>query len=413
MKSGKLTYLVLLGLGLGVLVGLTGHALIHDQGQLAAVSTWLDLVTTTFLRAIKMLIAPLVLSTLLGGIARAAGTGTLGRMAAQALAWFFTASVIALLIGLAVVVMWHPGVGLHLNAQATGEALASVARPSFAKFAENLLPNSLLDAMARNEILQVVMFTLVAGAALAQLKDRGADLVRLSDAVSELMLKMAMLIMSTAPVAVFAALASVLIKRGPAVVATFASYVGGIYLALALLWCVLIAAGAVVLGVRTQFRLLRAIREPALLAFATTSSESAYPVLLARLEEFGVASRVASFVLPLGYSFNLVGSMCYGVFAAIFLTQAYDVHLGSGQIVQLLLLLFLTSKGIANVPRASLLVVATVLPYFGVPQTGILLVLGVDAFVDMGRTCTNTVATAIAAASVAKWEKALQVPERC
>jgi Na+/H+-dicarboxylate symporter len=412
MKSGRLTLFVFLGLCLGALVGLTGHALIADAATLAGIGSGLDLITALFLRAIKMLIAPLVLTTLLGGIARAAASGSLGRIALRALAWFLCASIAALFIGLAVVETLKPGVGMHLTASAAGASpLTSVAPPTFSGFVEHLLPTSILDAMARNEVLQIVMFSLVAGIALARMGEAGEELLHITEATSNLILKMASYVMMAAPIAVFSALASVLLRHGIGIVGTFASYVGEIYLALALLWVAIITAGALVLGPQGQWKLMRAIREPALLAFATTSSESAYPVLLAQLEAFGVPNRIASFVLPLGYSFNLVGSMCYGTFAALFLAQAYDVSLTAAQIAQLLLLLLLASKGIANVPRASLLVVAAILPYFHIPEAGVLLILAVDSFVDMGRTCTNTVATAIAAASVAKWEGMLRKPQ--
>jgi Na+/H+-dicarboxylate symporter len=410
MTSRRLTLFVFLGLCLGTLVGLTGHALVADAATLAGIGGGLDLITALFLRAIKMLIAPLVLTTLLGGIARAAASGSLGRIALRALAWFLCASIAALLIGLAVVEILKPGVGMHLTASAAigASPLTSVAPPSFSGFVEHLLPTSILDAMARNEVLQIVMFTLIAGIALARMGEPGEELLRSTEAISKLILKMASYVMLAAPIAVFSALASVLLKHGIGIVGTFASYVGEIYLALALLWVVILTAGALVLGSQGQWKLMKAIREPALLAFATTSSESAYPVLLAQLEAFGVPNRIASFVLPLGYSFNLVGSMCYGTFAAMFLAQAYDVSLTAVQVAQLLLLLLLASKGIANVPRASLLVVAAILPYFHIPEAGVLLILAVDSFVDMGRTCTNTVATAIAAASIAKWEGTLR-----
>jgi len=223
--------------------------------------------------------------------------------------------------------------------------------------------------------------------------------------MADLVLKMAMLVMWTlAPLAVFAAVAVAFIQNGTEVIARYASYVGGFYLALILLWAMLMAAGAAVLGIKGQIALMKAIREPALIALATTSSEAAYPVLLFKLEQIGVPGRIASFVLPLGYSFNLIGSMCYCTFAALFIAQAFDITLSPGEIARLLFLVFVASKGIANVPRASMVVVVSLLPYFHLPEAGALLILGVDHFLDMGRTCTNTVATAIAAASVAKWD---------
>jgi Na+/H+-dicarboxylate symporter len=260
--------------------------------------------------------------------------------------------------------------------------------------------------MAHNEVLQIVVFAVVAGIAIGASGPAGRDLIRLSENLSTAMLKMTTYVMGLAPIAVFAAVARALAEQGLEVIATYAAYVGGFYLALALLWAAMLAAGAAALGPGRLWELVKAIRQPALIALSTTSSEAAYPVLLEKLEAFGVPNRIASFVLPLGYSFNLVGSMCYCTFAAMFVAQAYDIQLSGAQIAQLLLLLFVTSKGIASVPRASLLVVASTLPYFKIPDAGVLLILAVDHFLDMGRTATNTVGNSIAAASVAKWEGA-------
>jgi Na+/H+-dicarboxylate symporter len=258
--------------------------------------------------------------------------------------------------------------------------------------------------MARNEVLQIVVFSLIAGIALTQLGEKGQMVLNLTEQLATLVLKMAMFVMNLAPVAVFAAVAAALAEGGVGMIGRYAAYVGGFYFALAILWAALMVAGAAVLGAPRQRALMRAVREPALIALATTSSETAYPVLLYKLEAIGVSNRIASFILPLGYSFNLIGSMCYCIFAMIFIAQASDISLSAGQLTQLVFLIFVASKGIANVPRASLVVVVSLLPYFHLPESGALLILGVDHFLDMGRTCTNTVATAIAAASVAKWE---------
>jgi Na+/H+-dicarboxylate symporter len=327
-----------------------------------------------------------------------------GRIGVLALSWFMAASLTALVIGLALVEIIAPGTGLHLSA--AGGAVSDVrpAPMTLIGFFTALVPTSILDAMARNEVLQIVVFSVLAGLALTRLGDKGCQLVALSGALAELMLKMAMMVMWLAPPAVFAAVAEAFIQSGIEVIARYAAYVCGFYAALALLWTALMIAGAAVLGVRRQIALMKAIREPALIALATTSSEAAFPVLLYKLEGIGVPSRIAGFVLPLGYSFNLVGSMCYCTFAALFIAQAFDIALTPGEIARLLFLVFVASKGIANVPRASLVVVVSLLPYFHLPEAGALLILGVDHFLDMGRTCTNTVATAIAAATVAKWE---------
>jgi Na+/H+-dicarboxylate symporter len=230
--------------------------------------------------------------------------------------------------------------------------------------------------------------------------------LEIAEQLSFLVLRMALVVMYLAPLAVFAAVATALIQNGTQILTRYSAYVGGFFLALVLLWGALMLAGAAVLGVRRQIALMKAAREPALIALATTSSEAAYPVLLYRLEQIGVPGRIASFVLPLGYSFNLIGSMCYCTFAVMFAAQAFDVHLSGAEIAKLLFLIFVASKGIANVPRASLVVVVAMLPYFHIPDAAAVLILGVDHFLDMGRTCTNTVATAIAATAVAKWEGA-------
>ena len=404
MRKG-LTLLVFLATLLGALFGLAVHALIHDPANLATLQQGLGLITGLFLRAVKMLIGPLVLATLVSGVGRMGDAGDIGRVALKVMSWFIAASIFSLLLGLVMVEIISPGTGLHLT---TGTAMAASglkAPPtSLILFLTNLVPTSIFDAMARNEVLQIVVFSLVAGVALTRLGEKGRHLLLITEQLANLVLQMAMFVMNLAPIAVFAAVASALAQGGIEVIGKYASYVGGFYLALALLWAALMAAGAAVLGVARQKTLMKAIREPALIALATTSSESAYPVLLYKLEQIGVSNRIASFVLPLGYSFNLIGSMCYCIFAALFVAQAYDITLTSGQIAQLLFLIFVASKGIANVPRASLVVVVSLLPYFHLPEAGALLILGVDHFMDMGRTCTNTVATAIAAASVAKWE---------
>jgi Na+/H+-dicarboxylate symporter len=404
MRKG-LTFLVFLATLLGAIVGLACHSLIHDPATATAILDGFGLVTTLFLRAVKMLIAPLVLATLVSGVGRMGDAGDIGRVALKAMAWFIAGSVVALVIGFVMVEVIAPGAGLHLKA-AAGEAAGALKAPpmTLSGFLTNLVPTSIFDAMARNEVLQIVVFSIVAGIALTRLGEKGKQLLVIIEQLANLVLQMAMFVMNLAPVAVFAAVAAALATNGTEIIAKYAAYVGGFFLALALLWGALMVAGAVVLGVKGQKILMKAIREPAMIALATTSSESAYPVLLYKLEQIGVSNRIASFVLPLGYSFNLIGSMCYCTFAALFVSQAFDVPLSGGQIAQLLFLIFVASKGIANVPRASLVVVVSLLPYFHLPDAGALLILGVDHFLDMGRTCTNTVATAIAAASVASWE---------
>lgn len=409
MRPG-LTSWVLLGMVLGVAVGLACHHAVGAPEGREAIAGGFAVVTTLFMRGIKMLIAPLVLSTLLVGVAKMGDGAAIGRIAAKAMLWFILASVASMGVGLAVVQTLKPGAGLDLAA-AAGTAGLKAPPMSVADLIIHMAPSSIIDAMANNAVLQIVVFALVAGVALAHLGQAGAELLRIAEAVSALMLRMTRYVMTLAPVAVFAALAQSLTVHGIAIVGTYAAYVGGYYVALALLWSLLLGAGAVVLGARSQWRLLKAIREPMLIAFSTTSSEAAFPSLLARLEGQGVPNRIASFVLPLGYSFNLDGAMCYAVFASMFIAQAYGVRLSPAEIVQLLLLLFITGKGIASVPRGSLVVVAATLPLVHLPEAGVALILAVDHFLDMGRTATNTMGNAIAASVVAKWERGAPGPE--
>jgi len=401
-----MTLWVLLAMLLGVGTGLALHALITDRASLTAVTDGLGLLATIFFRAIRMIIAPLVFSTLLTGVGRIRDTATVGRIALQAMIWFVIASVAAILVALAAVEILSPGAGMHMAAT-TAAGGPSITPLTLATFVTHLVPVSIIDAMANNEILQIVVFALVAGIAVSRMGAAGEPLLALAEGVSQLMLKMTGYVMFLAPVAVFAAVAVALAQQGVGIIVHYASYVGGFYVALAGMWLLMLAAGAVSLGGARLKELLIAIRQPALIAFTTASSEAVYPSLLARLEGFGVPNRIASLVLPLGYSFNLVGSMCYCTWAAIFVAQAYDVPLGGWALAQLLFMLFILSKGIAGVPRAGILIVAAVMPYFHIPEAGIVLILGVDHFLDMGRTGTNAVANGLAAASVAKWQGSL------
>jgi Na+/H+-dicarboxylate symporter len=311
------------------------------------------------------------------------------------------ASVSTILMALAVVEALQPGAGMQLAATVAAPAAAPL---TLAGFVGHLVPVSIAQAMADNEVLQIVVFALVAGIAANQIGARAEPVLALAEAVSHLMLKMTSYVMLLAPLGVFAAVAIVLAQHGADILAGYAGYIGGFYCALAGTMALLLAASFVILGGPRLREILTAIRPPALIAFTTATSEAAYPSLLARLEEFGVPNRIAALVLPLGYSFNLVGSMCYCAWAAMFLAQAYHVQLSGWAIAQMLFMLFILSKGIAGVPRAGILIVASVLPYFHIPEAGIVLILGVDQFLDMGRTGINAIANGLAAASVAKWQ---------
>jgi Na+/H+-dicarboxylate symporter len=268
----------------------------------------------------------------------------------------------------------------------------------------------MFEAMADNEILQIVVFSLFVGVAITAVGEKAAPLVRGIEALVSVMLQITDYVMRVAPIAVFAAVAGTVTERGPAILGTFGYFMGSFYIGLILLWIILLGAAFLMIGPRVT-QLIRYIREPLILAFSTASSEAAYPRTLEALDRFGVPRRIASFVLPLGYSFNLDGSMLYMTFATIFIAQAYGIDLTIGQEITMLLVLMVTSKGVAGVPRASLVVIAATLAFFNIPEAGLLLILAVDHFLDMGRSATNVVGNAVAAAVVAKWEGAIEVIE--
>jgi Na+/H+-dicarboxylate symporter len=276
-------------------------------------------------------------------------------------------------------------------------------------FLVHIVPASITEAMANNDILPIVVFSIFLGVAIVAVGEKARPLVDGIEALVAVMLKITDYVMRVAPIAVFAAIAHAVAINGAGIIITFGRFVGSFYLALFVLWAVLIGAGFVMLGGRMR-GLTRLIREPALLAFSTASSEAAYPRLLEALEAFGVPRKIASFVLPLGYSFNLDGSMIYMTFATLFIAQAYGIDIPIGQQIIMVLILMVTSKGMAGVPRASLVVIAAVMGHFNIPEAGLLLILAVDQFLDMGRSATNVVGNAIAAAVVANWEGDLASP---
>jgi Na+/H+-dicarboxylate symporter len=277
---------------------------------------------------------------------------------------------------------------------------------SIADFVTHLVPASIVEAMAKNEILQIVIFSVFFGVALTAIGERGKPIVRGVESLVHVMLQVTNYVMRFAPFAVFAAVTAAIAEQGPSILLTFGRFVGSFYLGIVLLWCLLLAAAFLFVGSRTRL-LIRYIRDPIVLAFSTASSEAAYPRTLEALDRFGVPPRIASFVLPLGYSFNLDGSMMYMTFASIFIAQAYGIDLSLGQEITMLLVLMVTSKGVAGVPRASLVVIAATLSLFNIPEAGLLLILAVDHFLDMGRSATNVVGNAVASVVVAKWEGSL------
>jgi Na+/H+-dicarboxylate symporter len=339
--------------------------------------------------------------------------GAVGRTFARTLAWFVTASLVSLSLGILMVNLLAPGVGVGLPLPPADSATGLAKKVFDLKdFILHIFPKSIFEAMATNEVLQIVVFSLFAGIGLIAIGDAGKPITRGLDALMQLMLTVTGYVMKVAPFAVFAAVAASIAVEGLGILIVFGKFIGGFYLALALLWAVLLGAGAAVIGVPQIGRLVRDIREPFLITFATASSEAAYPKMLEALERFGVPNRIASFVLPLGYSFNLDGSMMYCAFASIFIAQAYGIDLTLAQEIFMLGLLMITSKGIAGVPRASLVVIAATLPYFNIPEAGLLLILAVDHFLDMGRSATNVIGNAVATAVIAKWDPGDEAPDK-
>jgi Na+/H+-dicarboxylate symporter len=327
----------------------------------------------------------------------------------RTLALFVFASLVSLCLGLSMASWLEPGHALHLDLPAgTSAHGAAVGDLGARQFVTHLVPRSLAEAMANNEILQVVVFALFVGVACAALGKKAQPLVSVVAALAEVMLKVTGYVMLAAPVAVFAAIAAAITLHGPAVLAVYARLVGSFYAMLALLWLALLVLALPALSSNVG-RFLRTMREPVLLAFSTASSESAYPKTLLQLERFGASNRVASFVLPLGYSFNLVGSMAYCTFAVLFIAQAYGIEPTFAQKMTMLLVLMVMSKGLAGVPRASIAVLTAALPHFDLPAAGLLLVLPVDQFLDMGRTATNVFGNSVATVVVASWEGELRV----
>jgi len=305
------------------------------------------------------------------------------------------------------VTLLQPGVGLSLSVpEASASSGISAGAITLKDFVTHAIPKSVVEAMANNEILQIVVFSLFFGLAAASIGEKAKPVVKLMSATADIMLKVTGFVMAFAPLAVFAAIAAMVAKEGMGILSTYGTFMAQFYLSIGILWLVLLAMGSLFLG-RRVVRLLKSVREPALLAFSTASSEAAYPKTLERLEHFGCSKRIASFVLPMGYSFNLDGSMMYCTFATLFIAQAYGIDLSFGQQITMLLLLMVTSKGMAGVPRASLVVIAATLSQFHIPEAGILLLLGIDHFLDMGRSATNVLGNAIAAAVVARSDGAL------
>lgn len=406
MDQKKLLKFILVAMVSGILIGWLFHSNLSTT-QAENIASYFKILTDIFLRLIKMIIAPLVFATIVSGLISMGKSSSLGSITLKAMSWFIGASLISLLLGMGMANLLQPGAGMNLPIPtAPVDVGVSATSLNIQAFITHIFPKSFAEAMANNEILQILIFSIFFGSALAYVhhqQDEGTVIAKIIDELCRVMFRITDYVMMFSPIAVFSAIASAITLKGPQIIIDYSVFIGEFYASLFILWAVIISVGYIFLK-KDVFRLLKAVREPAVLGFATASSESAYPKLMVALEKFGVPKRIISFVLPLGYSFNLDGSMIYMSFAVLFIAQAYNIDLSLSQQILMLLTLMITSKGIAGVSRASLVVIAATLAMFKLPEAGILLILAVDHFLDMGRTATNIIGNSVATAVIAKTE---------
>jgi len=409
LRKHQLTFFILIAMVLGIVVGYAVHEN-AEPGFIQKFDKNVRLLTTIFLRLVQMIIAPLVFSTLVVGIAKLGDLKTVGRVGGKALLWFVTASLMSLLLGMVLVNFFQPGAAIDLRNADTSAAKDLIGKTqefSLPQFVEHVFPKSIFEAMATNEILQIVIFSVFFGVAAAAMGDYTKGLVKALDGVAHIILKMVGYVMKFAPLGVFGAIAAVIATKGLEVFKFYGLYLMYFLIGIALLWALLLLVGFLILKKRVPV-LMRRIAQPLLIAFSTTSSEAVFPKLTEELERFGCKDKIVAFILPLGYSFNLDGSMMYMTFASLAIAQAYGIHLDIGTQLTMLLVLMLTSKGIAGVPRASLVVVTATCAMFNIPPEGIALILPIDHFCDMFRTATNVLGNALATSVVSKWEGELE-----
>jgi len=403
---GNLTVQIVIAMLLGAFLGIYIHNN-FDTTFAKEFSDKIKILATVFIRLVQMIIALLVFSTLVPGIAKLGDVKTVGRVGGKALAWFFSASFISLLIGLFWVNILEPGVGLNLSnidLSTAAEVTGNTKSFSTQNFIEHIIPKSIVEAMANNEIIQIVIFSIFFGLAAASIGSYAKPVTNFIEVLSHIVLKMVNYVMKFAPMGVFGAIAGVFaIKDLNDLVFTYIKFFGSFLVGISSLWIFLLVVGFVFLGKRMK-SLLNHIVGPLIIAFSTTSSEAVFPKLTEELERFGIKNKIVAFMLPLGYSFNLDGSMMYMTFASMFIAQAYGIHLDMGTQMTMLLVLMLTSKGIAGVPRASLVIVAATCGMFDIPIEGIALILPIDHFCDMFRSATNVLGNALATSVVGKWE---------
>jgi len=403
-SNNKLFIAIIIGLVAGVALG--GWVFYNAPESAPAFAKNIKLLGTIFIRMVQMIIAPLVFSTLVVGIAKMGDMKMVGRVGGKAMGWFISASLMSLLLGMVLVNWLEPGKNATVSMKDVAPAddlVNNTGSFSLENFVVHVVPKSIIEAMAANEILQIVIFAIMFGIALSSVGDIGKPIIKVLDTVSHVVLKMVGYIMWVAPLGVFGAVAGAVAIYGFDIWQLYANYLVDFAFGILLLWILLLSVGYLILGKRL-FALLKRLASPLLIAFSTTSSEAVFPKLTEELERFGCDPKIVSFTLPLGYSFNLDGSMMYMTFASLFIAQVYGIDMPIEKQLLMLLVLMLTSKGVAGVPRASLIVVVATCAMFGIPPEGIALILPIDHFCDMARSMTNVLGNALATTAVDKWE---------
>lgn len=410
-KSRLGTY-ILIALFLGIITGHFAHSGITDPTKIKDVSSYLDLVSSAFLRLIKMIIAPLVFTTLVTGIAKMEDAKVLGRLFAKAMTIFIVGGFFSLTLGVVLVEYFKPGIALHnVLMNSTNADLSSAAssvctncQMTAKSFMESIIPSSAMQGFVENHILQVIVLAIFMGIAGVSIGEPAAPVFKFFDMVSQIMFKVIGYIMYLAPFAVYSAITKLVMGSGIGVISLYLVYAIEFYLGLGIIWLVLLTIGFIVVG-KKLFTILKPMIPLYGTSFASSSSEVALPGILANLETQGVSKKVSGFVIPMGYSFNLEASMLNCTFATIFIIQLYGYHISLATEITMLFMLMLTSKGIAGVPRVSLVIVAATLTAFGYPETGVLILLPIDSFMDMGRSATNAFANTMSAIFVDRWER--------
>ena len=407
MKKSRLTLSIFLALILGIATGFYCNVNSTLPG-VAGFVEFIPILSDIFLNLVKMIISPLVFATLVVGVAKLGDLNAVGRIGGKTLLWFLSATFVSLFLGMILVNLFEPGkmMALSLPPETASTGIEKAAL-SVKEFIKHVFPKSIFEAMAKNEILQIIVFSLFFGIGTAAIGEKGKGVIKAMDALADVMLKVTGFVMNFAPFAVFGAMTAVIAQQGISVLGNYGIFILEFYFGLLVLWIILISAGAAVIKKRV-FSLLKHILDPVLIAYTTSSSEAALPKTIQQLEKFGCGNKIVSFVLPLGYSFNLDGSMMYMTFASLFIAQSYGITLSIQEQISMLLVLMLTSKGIAGVPRASLVVIAGTLSMFHIPEAGLLLLMGIDPILDMGRSATNVIGNSIATVVVSKWENELK-----